>query len=129
MKKLGFVLIPLVTLFAAACNEREVQGAHGKELGLTAPADQTIKQGAANDVAVKIDRGDFAGPVTIEFTGLPAGVTVANLGPIATGEEMKSYTLRAAPTATLVDDHLVTVVATAADMRVQQTFKVDVEAP
>jgi len=126
MKHALALLLPLSFLFAA-CNEKEAHGAAGQTLGLTAPADQSLKQGATNDVAVKIDRGDFKGAVTIEFTGLPAGVTVVNPGPIPTGDSVKNYTLRATDTAGVVNDHLVTVIASAADMRVQQTFKLDVE--
>jgi hypothetical protein len=135
MKTLNIALIPTslllagALLFTGACDEKEVRGAGGAKLGLTAPSDQTIKRGSTNEVAIKVDRGDFTGPVSIEFTGLPAGVTVANLGPIPSGDEMKNFTLRATEAAGVVNDHPVTVIASAADMRVQQTFKLDVEAP
>lgn len=120
-------MLSLALLFTA-CEEREALGAGGRKLGLTAPANQTITQGSTNDIAIKIDRGDFTGPVGIEFVGLPAGVTVVNPGSIPTGDEMKSFTLRASDTATVVKDHGVSVFASAADMRVQQTFKLAVEA-
>ncbi|MEZ5963949.1 MAG: hypothetical protein R3F56_08910 [Planctomycetota bacterium] len=127
VNKLGLVLLPLA-LLCTGCDQKEAHGAGGRKLALTAPVDQSLKQGATNDVAVKIDRNDFTGPVTIDFVGLPPGVSVANPGPILAGDESKDFTLRATETAAVVNDHVVTVTASAADMRVQQTFKIDVEA-
>jgi hypothetical protein len=115
-------------LLVAACSKVEAAGSSGKKLSLTAPANQSLRQGDTNDVAIKVDRTSFDGPVAIEFSQLPAGVTVSNPGSIPSGDEMRSYTLAVAPTATPVEKHRITVTASALDMRVQQSFEVSLKA-
>ena len=71
-------------------------------------------------------RGDFVGPVAIEFSNLPSGVSVANPGTIPAGDELKNFTLTVGADAALVEGHQVTVTASAKDLRVKQIFEVDV---
>lgn len=59
----------------------------------------------------------------------PRGVTAPVGGSIPAGDSSREFLLAAAPDATVVADHPVTVTASARDMRVTQTFKVTVEAP
>ncbi len=124
-----FAIVTL-TAFAMlpACRQAEARGANGHKLTLTAPASQTLRQGEANDVAVKIDRDGFDGPVKIEFSQLPNGVTVANPSPIPTDDELKNYTLAVAATATPTEHHRIVVTASSGDLKVQETFEVAVKA-
>jgi len=120
------IAAPLALLLATACDSNEVRGAEGTTLSLMAPANQSLTRGETNDVAIKIDRGDFVGPVAIEFSNLPSGVSVANPGTIPAGDELKNFTLTVGADAALVEGHQVTVTASAKDLRVKQIFEVDV---
>lgn len=122
----AFVSLALLALSFGACQQTKVRGAGGEQLGLREPANQWLRQGESNEVAIQINRDDFEGPVDIQFTNLPAGVTVQNPGPIPAGDFIKNYTLVVAPDAPLAKDHVVTVTASARDMRVSQNFEVDV---
>lgn len=112
-----------------SCSEKEASGAGDTKLELTAPADQTIERGKTNPIAIMVDRHGFEGPVDIAFSGLPQGVTVPASGGIPAGDSSRDFVLTAAPEAALVQDHVVTVVASSRDMRVTQVFKLSVEAP
>ena len=127
MKNLAIVSLTSLLVFGA-CSKAEARGVNGRKLGLVAPSNQTLTQGATNNVAIKIDRGGFEGPVSIEFSQLPSGVTVANAGPILANDELKDYTLAIANDAPVTSGHRVTVTAKAGEMRVEQTFAVDVKA-
>ena len=113
MRRVKWFLLGMVL---AGCQHTKVGGTGGTKLGLTAPANQWLKQGQSNAITIHINRDDFTGPVDIEFSNLPAGVTIANPGPVATGDFLKDYTLVAAADAPLVKQHVVTVTASARDM-------------
>jgi hypothetical protein len=85
-----------------------------------------LRRGDTNNVAVQINRDRFEGPVEIQFSDLPTGVTITNPGPIASGDFIKNYSLVVASDAPLAKQHVVTITASARDMRVSQTFEVDV---
>ena len=123
------IAAPLALLLATACDSNEVRGAEGTTLSLMAPANQSLTRGETNDVAIKIDRGDFVGPVAISVVlalVASSGVSVANPGTIPAGDELKNFTLTVGADAALVEGHQVTVTASAKDLRVKQIFEVDV---
>jgi len=124
----SFFIVPLAlaALALGACQQTKVEGEGGEKLGLTTPANQWLKQGQTNKVAVQINRDHFTGPVEIEFSNLPTGVTVTDPGPMPAGDFIKNYTLAAAPDAPLVKQHPVKITASARGMRISQTFEVDV---
>jgi hypothetical protein len=125
MNRIAFASLAL--LFAlGACQHTKVQGSGGAQLGLTEPANQWLRRGQSNNVAIQINRDNFDGPVDVNFSNLPAGVSVGNPGPIPAGDFVRNYTLTVGADAPLVKQHPVTVTASARDMRVTQTFNVDV---
>jgi hypothetical protein len=115
----------------AACKKTTTEDAAGKKLSITQPVNQTLKQGETNKMDVRIDRDKFNDTVDIAVSGLPAGVSASG-GPtfsIKPGDEKVELVLVAQPDATLVNDHVATVTASAMGLApVTQTFKVTVKA-
>jgi len=81
-----FGIVGLAALCAMGCENKTTttgsanpSGATGKsevkKLTLKAAAEQTIKQGGTDELAIKIDRSNFNDPVTIRLNDLPKGVT------------------------------------------------------
>jgi len=112
---------------ASCTKQASASGPAGTKLDLSKPSDQTITQGEANKVAISIDRTGFADPVQVSFTNLPAGVTVDG-NSIPSADENKDFSLVAAPTAPLVNKHIVTVTAKGASISTTQTFALTVKA-
>ena len=116
-------------LLLTACETSTARGANGEELTLTSPADQWLRRGTSNNVAVQVARKGFDDPVEVRFLDLPVGVELVDTSPIASGDSIKNYTLRVAQDAPLVQKRAVTVVASSRGMRIAQKFDVDVSAP
>lgn len=125
-RSIHYVAVVFLAMAITGCQHTKDHGAGGEKLGLTKPANQQLRQGDRNDVAIHINRDDFKGKVDIQFSNLPAGVTVANAGPIQPGDFLENYTFVVDANAPLAKQHPVTVTASALDMRVSQTFEVDV---
>ena len=99
-------------LLCPACEHATVKDPQGNKLTLLKPADQTVRQGETNQVAVVIDRSGFADPVTIEFAGLPAGVRVVEADrKIPSGDHTANFTLQADANASVVAKQAVKVTA------------------
>jgi hypothetical protein len=126
-------LIPfaaLVAIFAlVGCEKSTVEGPAGKKLTLSKPADQTLKRGETNAVKVSISRSNFRDPVQVKFEGLPNGVTVQDLDRKINAEESSAnFTLRAEPTADLVQNQEVKITVTGPDgLSVTESFKLTVK--
>jgi hypothetical protein len=99
-----------------------------KSLSVMAKDAQTIARGATDKVTVTINRDNFNDPVTVSFSGLPTGVTVAEKElVIPAGSKMATATLTADKEAA-VGDHTVTITAKATGIPDnQQTFKLTVK--
>ena len=112
----------------SGCSHSAVGGVGPSKLTLLKPGDQTIERGRSTKVFVHIDREDLQDPVSLEFEKLPPGVRVVDSDKnIPRGEESVAYTLEADPSATLVTNHRVLVVAKAGpDIQATETFAVTV---
>ena len=124
------VLFPaLLGALVVGCGERKtVTSRDGtKDLSLTQPLDQTLKQGETNKVNVMIGRTGFAGDVDIDFHDLPKGVKVAEDTNIPAGDSMRAFTLVAEDDAPPVEKKAIRVEAKAQGMRVDRTFSLTVK--
>lgn len=119
-----------VLTFTVGCGgSSSVQGPGGKKLTLTKPMDTSIKQGDTASVKVSITREKFSDPVTIKFDTLPKGVEVGDSdNKIAASDKDRTFTLKAAADAALVDNHEASVTAEASDVKVTEKFKISVKA-
>ncbi len=131
MKKLPVlaVLSLFLALLSYGCGEKNtVRSPEGKELTLSQPANQTIKQGATNKIDIAIGRKNFADEVKIDFDNLPSGVSVAESERIAAGDTSRTFTLVAKDDAPLVERRTVKVEAKGGGVVVTQTFELSVHA-
>lgn len=127
---LSIALVPVFT----GCKSSKVEKQDpvtGEEYRLTLlkPADQTIRQGEMNKVAIAINRDNFSDPVTVRFDNLPRGIHVMESEKkIESGENIVSYTLHADPDADLVGKHLVNVTVEGPDgLATTETFALTVK--
>ena len=100
-----------------------------KKLSLVAATSQSIKQGATDDVAIKITRDNFDDAVTIHLNDLPAGVeVVGDKVVIPAGQNSVTLQLKAAPDAA-IGEHKVTIDAQAPGLADNvQTFTLTIKA-
>ena len=127
MRTITTALILALVLPGTACEKSTTQAA-GKKLTLTKPADQTVKRGETNEIAISINRDGFNGPVNVRFPKLPKGVTVVETKPIAADQSRVNYTLHAAPDADLVEKYEASVSVEGPDMMsTTQTFLISVK--
>jgi len=110
-----FAALAMAALAAApmGCGTNTAKDTAGRELTLVKPADQTIKRGESNRVAVAITRDEFEGPVAVRFEGLPAGVKVVE-GEVSipADKNVMNFTLVADASAELVSEKPVRVIVT-----------------
>jgi hypothetical protein len=129
MKTTNLVVLALSALAFAGCAKKDatVQGKTHEKLTLEAPGDVTLTRGGTAKVDIDIERKDLAGDVAITFSKLPAGVDVVDSSTRIVGDE-GSYTLRASPTADLVEKSVAQVTATGAGgISVSQPLNVTVK--
>ena len=103
-----------------------------RKLTVKAPSGQTVTQDRADEMTVSVDRDGFSGPVTIELKNLPKGVTVETKDlTLPADKNSLKVTVKAAPDAPAVVDHVVQVVAKAKDQadmpEVASDFKLTVK--
>jgi hypothetical protein len=109
--------------------ESTVQDEQGGALTLERPDDVTIEAGGEPvAINVVIVRDELEGPVSIDFSGLPEGVSVVDPDKSIIGDEAM-FRLRADADAAAVDAHMVTITARAQDqnMGVSERFAITVE--
>lgn len=120
------MLLIVCGLFAAVgCNKETTTSAPSRDaskpntprkLSVTSPGSQTVTQDRTDELTVSIDRDGFSGPVTIELKNLPKGVTVETKDlTLPADKNSLTVTVKAAPDAPAVVDHLVSVTAKAKD--------------
>src|SRR3954471_12987092 len=123
---------------AAGCGKSETSSAPSKDpakpntprkLTVKAPGGQTVTQDRADEMTVSVTRDGFSSPVTIELKNLPKGVTVETKDmTLPADKDSLKVTVKAAPDAPAVVDHVVQVLAKAADMpEVASDFKLTVK--
>ena len=81
MKPIAIVALMIGALLVAGCDNKAntTTNSAGRGFELANVTDQSLNQSESETVKVSVDRkGGWEGPVTIEVSGLPAGVTVDN---------------------------------------------------
>ena len=128
MKKTNYFALAIASLALAGCaKDATVEGKTHEKLTLKDPSDVTIERGGTAKIDIDITRKDLQGDVAISFSKLPAGVDVVDVSNKIVGEE-GTYTLRASPTADLVEKSVATVTATGpGGIAVTQSFDVTVK--
>jgi predicted aspartyl protease len=79
MKPIAIVALMLGAVLVAGCDNKSQTAttASGRGFELNNVTDQSVNQAESETVTVTIDRkGGYDGPVNVEVTGLPNGVTV-----------------------------------------------------
>lgn len=139
MKRTTFISVIGLALAAFGCQETTSTGpatktnASGnpevKKLSLEAATSQTIKQGATDDLSIKIKRDNFDDPVTIRLNDLPEGVEVVGKeAVIPSGQNSIKVQLKAAPDAA-VGEHKIKIDAQAPGLaNNEQTLTLTVKA-
>ena len=139
-KRLTFVILGLTVLTAVGC-EKGTSTAPStdpsrpraeRRLTVTSPGEQNVTQDKTDEMTISINRDNFTGPVEIELKNLPTGVEVVTKDmTIPTDKGSAVATVKAAPNAAPVKDHVVTVLARAKDQKdlpeATTTFKLDVK--
>ena len=125
------ILVALTGVFCVGygCRESTVHGADGSTIKVTKPADQTVRQGEAEQLSVTVTRNKVADPITLRITNLPAGVRVVeNDKRLPSDQVTATFTLQADPTAALVSNHAAMVTAEGpGGLSASATFQVTVK--
>lgn len=130
----GLTLLATAALSAAllvGCTKEtaRVKGEAGKELKLTGPAHTDVNQGETAKITIKVDRDKFKGPVDLEISGLPQGVSVLEKEhKVVEGKDSLELTLKADADAPPVEGHKAKVAAKAGELQAGPIdFEIDVE--
>ena len=124
LRSMLVVLVGAASLAGCSVDENE----QGMKLSLLRVADQTLSRGETNKVAITVTRGSFTGEVDVKFQNLPSGVTVVDAGAIPADDNIRSYTLHAAPDADLVERHRAEVVVSGPEnLETSQAFEITVK--
>jgi hypothetical protein len=119
MKMISTMALLLATfcLFTAGCSKADTTTTpSGKGFELKDVGDQTVKQTDSDSVKVSVDRkGGWDGEVTIDISGLPAGVTVDGPKPykILANDSAVTLKLMASDMAAPTEKHQVMIKASA----------------
>jgi len=123
----GFALACILP--GLGCSSTSASGSSGRKLTMVKPANQTLKRGDTNQVAITVVRENISTEVSIRFDNLPSGVKV-----IEKDKKMKdsdyivNYTLFASNDAGLVSGQMVKVTAEGPDgLAVTEMFEVTVK--
>jgi hypothetical protein len=88
-----------------------------RKLSITAMDSQTITQDKTDELTVHVNRDNFKDPVTIEVRDLPKGVTLVTKDLTLPGDKSDiTLTLKAAPDAPAVNDHVFHVIAKSGEL-------------
>ena len=124
MKRLVAIVLAVGLIGAVGCDQKTATAPSGdpnkpKKLTLTVPnPSHTITQDTTDEVMVNINRDHFDEAVLITVTDLPPGVTLETKDTnIAPGKNNLTLTLRAAPDAKPVTDHIFRITASAGDLK------------
>ena len=110
------------------CENATVEGPSGKKLTVTQPANQTLKRGETNEIAIKVTRTNLSEPLTVKFDNLPKGVTVIEDKKLSSDQNTVNYTLHAAPDADLVQNSQSKVTVSTPDgLMATETFTITVK--
>lgn len=106
-----------------------VKAKAGAKLEVKSPGHQSLTQDKTDEMKVSVTRDNINGAVAIEVTDLPKGVTVDTKEmSIPEGKDSLAVTLKAAPDAPPVEDHVVKITAKGKDVKEAVTdFKLTVK--
>lgn len=93
---------------------------------LTTPQSVSIDQGESKEITISIDRKGFNDVVNLSIDGLPTGVQAPPNMTIAAGQNEVKGMLTAAPDATVSEDHVAKIRASAAGTEKVVDFKITV---
>jgi hypothetical protein len=125
-RKIALCVVALL-LAAPSCKESTVQGPEAKKLTLVKPSNVSVARGDTDKVALTVKRENFTGPVTVQFSKLPTGVSVEDDGGKIEGTE-RTFVLKATDTAALVSNHVATVSVSGPDgMKVSEEFEITIK--
>ncbi len=120
---LPFAVVPSCALGpSAAATARD-----GSRLALFKPANQWLRQGSPNRIALIVERTGFRDAVEVNFLNLPKGVRVDDKV-IPEGLTAKDFVLVAGTDAEIVADHPVTIEVKSHGLTTSQVFLVTVRA-
>lgn len=126
--KFQLPILAVLALLLPGCDQSKTQNAAGKKLSLSQPSNQTLTRGETNEIAISINRENFATAVKVTFSNLPNGVHVVDEREIPGDQSRMTYTLHAANDADLVANHESRVTAEGPDkMATTQTFKLTIQ--
>ncbi|MCI0704407.1 MAG: hypothetical protein L0241_25395 [Planctomycetia bacterium] len=140
MKRVSVILFGLVALSlgcekgtSTAPSTDPTRPKSERRLSVTSPGEQTVTQDKTDEMTISINRDNITGPVDIELKNLPPGVELVTQDMTIPAEKSSTVvTIKASPTATPVEDHVVTVIAKAKDVKdlpeATTTFKLDVKS-
>lgn len=123
MKRLLGVFLAFGLIGAVGCEQKSTTSPNPnnpnapRKLTITTKSSQTITQDKTDEMDVAIMRKEFNGPVEIEVKDLPAKVTLETKDlTIPEGKNTLTLTLKAAPDAPPVTDHVFHVIAKAKEV-------------
>jgi hypothetical protein len=104
-----------------------------RRLAVTSPGEQDVTRNETETITVRVDRDNFAGPLSVEFRNLPKGVSVVTPDmTIPAGRDSLEVAVKADKDAAVVDDHKVQIAVKAKDQKdlpeAVVQFDMDVEA-
>src|SRR5262245_27999896 len=134
MKKLDAIAMAFCQVGGVGC-EQKTGTAPGTnpnkpvKLTLRLAESQTITQDKTDDMTVNISRTEFKDPVTLEVKDLPKGVEVVTKDlTIPADKTMHTITLKAAPDAPPVTDHVIKIIAKGGGAESDGNVKLTVKA-
>lgn len=123
MKRLIVAVLAFGLIGAVGCEQKSTTAPNPanpnapRKITLTVKDSQTITQDKTDEVNVGVNRTEFNGPVEIEVKDLPKGVTLETKDlTIPEGKNSLTLTLKAAPDAPPVTDHVFHISARAKEV-------------
>lgn len=118
MKRLVAIVLALGLIGAVGCEQKSTTSPNPnnpnspRKLTVTTKNSQTITQDKTDEIDVAVTRKEFNGPVELEVKNLPKGVSLETKDlTIPEGKNTLTLTLKAAPDASPVTDHVFHIVA------------------
>jgi hypothetical protein len=119
----------LLSVVALAACTSTVEGPDDTALTLVRPVDQSMEQGATNEVKIVVHRKNFVRDVPVKFKDLPSGVKVVERDlEIPADDTTRTFTLYAERDAKPVSDHAVHVTVRGPEgIETTETFRLTVK--
>lgn len=124
------LFLAAVALFVgtSSCRERPALALSDREFAVALDWSHSVKRGGSAIVPITVKRTRTSGPVAIEFSSLPTGITITDPGEIPSEDDMRIFTVTADASAELVEAHVVRVTASHGGTKVTEPFYLTVSA-